>query len=131
MTWRNLVVAVTVFNAFPQAVISGVWEIGKVQRATEVGTVISQKNGIDVIVDDVTGADLSQSPSADGTKIQTLLYAKPEQIPTLETAAICAEYILIKNNSHYFNITDCALAKNQNTGQIEHVELSIQETEAL
>lgn len=122
---------VTVFSAFSNAIITGVWQIGKVQRGTEVGTTVSQKTNLDVIVDDANSANLSQSPSADGLKTQTLIYAKPEQLPTLDTAALCAEYILVKGNSQYFNITTCALAKNQHTGKLEHVEFIIEETEAL
>lgn len=121
----------TVFSAFSNAIVSGVWQIGKVQRGTEVGTTVSQKTNLDVIVDDANSANLSQSPSADGLKTQTLIYAKPEQLPTLDTAALCAGYILVKENSQFYNITDCALAKNQHTGNLEHVEFLIEETEAL
>ena len=121
----------TVFNAFPNAIISGVWQIGKVSRGTEEGTVIASTTNLDVIVDEATTGDLSKSPSADGSKTQTLVYAKPEQLPTLDTATIVASYVLIANSTHYYNITDCAIAKNQHTGNIEHVELFIEETEAL
>lgn len=122
---------VTVFSAFKNAIMTGVWQIGKVQRGTEVGTTVSQKTNLDVIVDDANSANLNQSPSADGLKTKTLVYAKPEQLPTLDTAALCAEYILIKGYSQFYNITDCALAKNQHTGELEHVEFIIEETEAL
>lgn len=122
---------VTVFSAFPQAIVRNEWKIGKVKRGTEIGTTIEEMTDLDVIIDEATTAFLDRSPDAEGTDTKTLLYTKPEQMPTLDTAAVVAGYILIRDNSHYYNITDCMIGKNQQNGTIEHIELYIQETEAL
>ncbi len=118
----------TVFDSFPSAIVGGVWKIGTVNRGTEVGTVFETVGELDVIVDEEGTGSLAKSPTADSLDVGTLLYVKPEQLPTLRTAELVAGYMLT-DGDYYYSITASSIGKNQETGEVEHVELLISETE--
>lgn len=121
-----------VFSAFPQAIASGTWELGQVQRATEVGDVYTPVSALDVIVEEASGGELRNSPNADGITSDTLIYAMPSQLPTLNSAALIGDYLLKNTETgQYYSIIGADIGKNQEDNVIEHVELWIRATEAL
>lgn len=120
-----------VFSAFPQAIITNVWEIGQIQRATEVGNRFVPLGYLDVIVDEVSSASFDQTPSADFLDSDTLLYVRPEQV-SASKSALMASYVLHNSeDGMYYNIVNVGTGKNQQTGQIEHLELIIRQTEVV
>lgn len=122
----------TVFDVFPNAIISNVWELGELRRATEVGDRFEPLRFVDVILDDVVSGDLDQSPNADGLNISTMIYAKPEQLPSLDTARYISSYCFHNTESDcYYEIRQVGVGKNQQTGRIEHFEFQLVEKEVL
>lgn len=119
-----------VFRAFPNAVIYGQWELGEVQYATEIGTQFSNPDPCEVIVDEGSYTTKEKAPDAPYEDSDTLIYARPEQMPTLVTAVLTNGYMWHdKINDIYYEIRDASLGKNQETGQIEHIEFLIRPTE--
>lgn len=119
-----------VFSAFPNAIVSSVWQIGQVQRGTEIGTTFEVVADLDVIVDEETDGDTMTSPSAEGLTTGTLLYCRPNQLPTLDTSVLIASYMVLNSdNEQYYAIEQAGVGKNQEAGVIEHVELRIRPTE--
>lgn len=121
-----------VFEAFPEAIIGGEWQLGEVKRATVRGKKFGNPVTLKVIVDEGTYAVTDRSPSAEYETSDTLIYARASDLPTLDTAKLAANYLWynLKTNG-YFNIREANLGKNQDTGAIEHVEFLIRPTEAL
>lgn len=118
-----------VFNAFPKAIISGQWELGEVNRATDIGDVFSNPVACDVIIDEGSYADAHRSPNADGESSDILIYAKPDQMPTLLTASLTNGYMWHdKLNDLYYEIREASQGKNQETGVVEHVEFLVRPT---
>lgn len=116
--------ALSIFDAFPRAIVSGVWELGTLKTGTVVGNTYEKVADLDVIVDEGSNTKPSDVPQNAGSNI--LLYAKPEQLPTTNTAALVASYG-VKNveTGLVYAINDAGLGKNQETGEIEHVELML------
>lgn len=125
-------VAVNVFEAFPNAIISGIWEIGEVERASVVGDAYTTLNSLDVIVEEAADGNFHKTPDADDITNDTLVYAKPEQLPSLAPAKLTGDYLL-KNaeTGQFYDIIGADIGKNQETGEIEHVELWVRPTEAI
>lgn len=121
-----------VFEAFPEAIIGGEWQLGEVKRATVRGKKFSNPTTLEVIVDEGTYAVTDRSPSAEYESSDTLIYARASDLPTLDTAKLAANYLWynLKTNG-YFDIREANLGKNQDTGTVEHVEFLIRPTEAL
>lgn len=118
-----------VFEAFPNAIISGVWEIGQVKRATVRGKQFSNAVTLDVIVDEGTYAVTDRSPSAEYESSDTLIYARASDMLTLDTAELAANYLWHNTVSNqYFEIREASLGKNQATGEVEHVEFLLRPT---
>lgn len=118
-----------IFSAFPHA-ISQDWELGEVQRATEVGDVYSPIGTMDVIVDAGDSASLHNSPNADGISSDTMLFVKPEQMPTTFPGVLMASYVWFNAaENQFYNIIDVGVGRNQENGQIEHLELKLRQTE--
>lgn len=121
-----------VFNAFPSAVISGVWEIGQIARATEVGDIYTTANSLDVIVEEASDGRTHETPDADYLTTDTLIYAKPSQLPTTNPAALIGDYLLKNTETgQFYTIIGADLGKNQENNQLEHTELWIRATEAI
>ena len=83
---------------------------------------------IDAIVDEANDSEPNASPSAAVTYTDTLLYVKPEQMPTIDTAELIASYA-VKNTQtdKLYAIIDAGIGKNQDNGVIEHIELRLRQ----
>ena len=120
-----------IFSAFPSAIISGVWEIGEMIRSSEIGKVFTDSPiCCDVIVDEEETAMLDTSPQAEYRESDTLIYAKPEQMPTLDTGTLQGSYLWHNTETDaYYEIRRAGVGKNQETGVVEHMEFIIHQTE--
>lgn len=119
-----------VFSAFPSAVINGVWEIGQMSRDTEVGKRFIDPIACGVIIDEEQTVALDTTPQAEYSVGNILIYAKPEQMPTLNTHELQASYLWHNTETdEYFEIRKAGVGKNQETGEIEHLEFIVTQTE--
>ena len=120
----------SIFSAFPNAIVQGVWQIGKCQHGTVVGNEFKIISCIDVIVDEGSSSSINSTPEV--LRSDLLLYAYPCQMPTLATNALVSGYMLYNSQEDaYYEIVDAGIGKNQHTGQIEHVELKVVQTEVV
>lgn len=120
----------SIFDAFPNAIISGVWEIGTCQRGTVVGNQFNKIATIDVIVDE--GANASVNTTPEGLMSDLLVYAYPCQMPSVSPNQLVSGYMLHNSiTDSYYEIIDAGVGKNQHTGQIEHIELKLVQTEVV
>lgn len=120
----------TVFEAFPQAVISDDWKLGLVEESTDVGKIFVDKGFVSVIVDEAAVGLLNNSPSADGIDSDTLIYAKPSELPGLNVGRYIASYYWYQVSSgQYYEILEVGIGKNQQENAIEHVEFRIRPVE--
>ena len=118
----------SIFNAFPKAVITGVWQIGTCQHGTLIGNVFIKSADIDVIIDE--GNNSSVDTDIETIKSDMLIYCKPEQMPTINTNALVSGYMLYNSaEDAYYMIVDAGIGKNQHTGIVEHLELKVVQTE--
>lgn len=118
----------SIFNAFPKAIISGVWQIGTCQHGTLIGNVFTKTGDIDVIIDE--GNNSSVDTDIETIKSDMLIYCRPEQMPTLNTNTLVSGYMLYDSSEdNYYMIIDAGVGKNQHTGVIEHIELKVVQTE--
>jgi len=118
----------SIFNAFPNAIITGVWQIGTCQHGTLIGNIFTKTGDIDVIIDE--GNNSSVNTDIETLKSDMLLYCKPEQMPTLNTNTLVSGYMLYNSEEDsYYMIIDAGIGKNQHTGNIEHIELKVVQTE--
>jgi hypothetical protein len=116
----------TVFDAFPNAIEQG-WQIAQVAYSSITGNTVTTGTDIDVIIDEGSSSDANQAPNAAGLFADTLVYTKPDQMPTTDTSALVAGYVLIDPNERTWEIIDAGQGKNQDNGQIEHIELKIRQ----
>lgn len=116
----------TVFDAFPNAIEHG-WQIAQVTYSSITGNTVTNGTDIDVIIDEGSSSDANQAPNAAGLFADTLVYTKPNQMPTTDTSALVAGYVLIDPNERTWEIIDAGQGKNQENGQIEHIELKIRQ----
>ena len=118
----------SIFEAFSFAIISDTWQIGKCQHGGVVGIQFEKYGDIDVIVDEENSSVIAQTPETITAGL--LVYCKPEQMPTLNTNTLVSDYMLYdKENDHYYEITFAGIGKNQHKGIIEHVELTLTQTD--
>lgn len=118
----------SIFDAFPQAIISGVWELGTCQHGTIVGNQFTKLMDLDVIIDEGNNSDVNVTPET--IRSDLLIYVCPQQLPTTNTNTLVSDYMVYDSeNGHYYMITDAGIGKNQHTGNIEHVELKLTQTE--
>lgn len=130
---------ISIFDAFPNAIMSGVWEIGTCQHGTVVGNQFQKLNNVDVIVDEGHNSNISVTPETIGSDL--LIYVKPCQMPKAVNSlmrtgqvvvALVANYMLHNTaDDSYYMITDAGVGKNQHTGNIEHIELKVTPTEVV
>lgn len=119
----------SIFKAFDFAIISGVWQLGTCQHGSVVGNVFIKVADLDVVVDEGNASAISNTPETISSDL--LVYAKPEQLPTLNTNKLVSDYMLYDSeNGFYYTIVDAGVGKNQHTGTIEHIELKVIQTEA-
>lgn len=128
---------ISIFDAFPNAIISGVWQIGTCKHGTVVGNQFNSLNNVDVIIDEGYNSIINTTPETIGSDL--LVYVKPCQMPkevnnlmmtNQVVVALVANYMLYNSaNDTYYMIVDAGVGKNQHTGNIEHLELKLRETE--
>lgn len=119
-----------IFEAFPNGIISEQFELGVAEFGTEVGTVFSDAKLCDVVVDEGTYTTTGRAPDTPYMDSGILLYAKPEQMPTLVTAKLTNGYMWHdKINDLYYEVREASLGKNQETGVVEHIEFLLRPTE--
>lgn len=123
----------TVFEAFPNAIEREIWQIGSMAYSTITGNDLDENSlaYIDAIVDEGNNSEPNASPSAANAYSDMLLYIRPEQSPTLDTAELVASYV-VKNTTtdKLYAIIDAGIGKNQDSGVIEHIELKLRQTGA-
>ena len=119
-----------VFDAFPRS-ISTNWEIGVVQRATEQGDVYTALGKLEAIQSVGRGAELHNSPNAAAASSTILLYVRPETLPTDDVAELTAAYVVKDAKGRSFDIIDASWGFNQETGELEHIELELNPTEVI
>lgn len=119
-----------VFKAFPAAVISDDWKLGQLVENTEVGKLWKDLGFKSVIVDEVADGELNRSPSAEGIASDTLIYAKPEELPTSNVAEFIAIYYWYQVSAdQFYRIIEVGVGKNQDAGVVEHIEFRVRPTE--
>ena len=120
----------TVFQAFPNGIEHEIWQIGQMAYSTITGNDLDTDSltYIDVIEDEANDSEPNNSPSYANTYTDTLLYVRPEQMPTIDTAELIASYA-VKNTQtdKLYAIIDAGIGKNQENGTIEHIELRIRQ----
>lgn len=120
----------TVFEAFPNAIVSDDWKLGVLAENTEIGKQWSDLGFKSVIVDEASTSDIDTAPSAEGITSDTLLYAKPSEMTGLSVAKFVASYYWYQVSAdQYYRIIEVGVGKNQDNGQIEHIEFRIKPTE--
>lgn len=127
----------SIFDAFPSAIVHGVWQIGTCKHGSIVGNQFTSLRTIDVIVDEGYNADINSTPEGLGSDM--LIYVKPCQMPkevnelfmtSQVVIPLVANYMLYNSATDtYYMITDAGVGKNQHTGAIEHIELKVTQTE--
>lgn len=121
-----------VFSAFPSAVVTGRYFIGMFQRGTVEGNRFINQGELDVIIDEADAAGIGSAPNADTIIADTLLYVRPEQLPTTNTRALTASYMVYDAEyDDYFAIINAGFGKNQENGSLEHIELLLRQTEVV
>lgn len=119
---------ISIFDAFPNAIVSGVWQIGTCNHGTVVGVEFNLISEIDVIIDEGSSSQITTTPETLNSDI--LLYTHPEQLPTLNSAQLVSNYMMYNaEEDAYYEIVDAGVGKNQHSGKIEHVELRLVRTE--
>ena len=120
----------SIFDAFPNAIISGVWSIGECQHGTLVGNQYTKIADIDVVIDEGSSSGINNAPESLNSDL--LVYVPPEQLPTIRTNKLVSSYMLYDSSEDdYYMIVDAGIGKNQHTGAIEHVELKLIQTETV
>lgn len=118
----------SIFKAFPSAIIYNQWQIGSCQHGSIIGNVFVKIADLDVIIDE--GSNSTVNTTIEALKSDMLVYAKPEQLPTIRTNELVSGYMLYDSiEDKYYEIIDAGLGKNQEVGIIEHVELKVVQTE--
>ena len=118
----------SIFDAFANAIIYGVWQIGTSKRGTVVGSQFTKVADLDVVIDEGSSAQITTSPEELSSDM--LVYVKPEQMPTIRSNQLVSGYMLYdSDNKDYYEIIDVGIGKNQHTGIVEHLELRVVQTE--
>lgn len=116
----------TVFDAFPNAIET--WQIAGMSYSTITGNeVIGEWQNIDAIIDEGNSAEPNQSPNYANAYSDLLIYCRPNQLPTIETAELVADYVVKDSKGKIYAIIDAGIGKNQEIGIIEHVELKLRQ----
>lgn len=118
-----------VFSVFPEAILDGVWEIGRDVKDTVLGRRFDTRGTIGVIVDEASSVS-GYAPEAIANDL--LLYARPGDLPRVEAGALVADYCWLNTESgQYYSIESVAVGKNQDTGAVEHYEFKLKPTEII
>lgn len=127
---EDIIMDLSIFEAFPNAIISGVWSIGECRHGTVVGNEYKKIADLDVVIDEGSNSSINNTPEI--LKSDLLVYVIPCQMPTLRTNALVSDYMLHNSEENtYYEIVDAGIGKNQHTGNIEHLELKVVQTEVV
>lgn len=119
----------SIFESFPSAIVYGEWQLGNFKHGSVVGNVFNKCATLDVIVDEGNSSEITSTPER--AVSDYLIYAQPSQLPTLRTTELVGGYMLYNDpEDKYYAIIDAGIGKNQENGNIEHVELKVVQTEA-
>ena len=122
----------SIFKAFSNAIIYGVWQIGTSQRGTVTGSKFTKVADLDVVLDEGAAVNLTSTPEVltSNRNSDLLVYVKPEQMPTTRANKLVSGYMLYDSaEGDYYEIIDVGIGKNQHTGLVEHLELRVVQTE--
>lgn len=120
--------SMTVFDAFQNAIET--WQIAVMQYSTITGNqTTGEWQNIDVIIDEGSSSEPNQSPNFANANSDLLIYCKPAQLPTINTAELVADYAIKDADGYIYAIIDAGIGKNQELGIIEHVELKIRQVD--
>lgn len=120
-----------VFSAFPNAITTR-FEIGSLVRQTRLGKRFERVSGLKAIADEGAQSTTMDSTNPQGLQTDTLLYVCPKCLPTLSSASLVGDYLIHDTCSdQYYEITSVGVGKNQETGQVEHMELFVKPTGVL
>ena len=122
----------SIFKAFSNAIIYGVWQIGTSQRGTVTGSKFTKVADLDVVLDEGAAVNLTSTPEVltSNRNSDLLVYVKPEQMPTTRANKLVSWYMLYDSvEGDYYEIIDVGIGKNQHTGLVEHLELRVVQTE--
>lgn len=120
----------TVFEAFPNAIEQ--WQIAEFAYSTITGNqIMGPWNSIGVIVDEGTSTQPNQSPSYANAYSDLLIYCRPSELPITKASKLMADYAVQDPDGYIYAITDVGIGKNQETGNVEHIELKLRQTEAM
>lgn len=129
----------SIFDAFPEAIITGVWQLGTCQHGTIVGNEFQKVADIQVIIDEGYNSTINNTPETVGSDL--LIYVNPRQMPkqvnelfmtSQMVVQLVANYMLYNSaDNAYYTITDAGVGKNQHTGALEHIELKVVRTEVV
>ena len=120
----------SIFEAFPNAIVSGVWQIGECQHGTIIGNQFNKISDLDVIIDEEANSLVNTTPES--LNDTTLFYVRACELPTTSTSQLVSNYMLYNTEEDaYYEIVKAGIGKNQHTGNIEHVELQAVRTEVV
>lgn len=126
----DVIMDLSIFEAFPNAIISGTWELGTCQHGSVVGNQFVKVADLDVVVDEGTSSSINNIPETMASDL--LIYVYPCQMPTFDTNKLVSNYMLHNTfEDTYYEIVDAGIGKNQHTGKIEHLELKVVQTEVV
>lgn len=118
-----------VFKAFPRAIITDDWSLGSITISTDVGKIYKDDGFKSVIVDEGAEGD-ENSPNANTLTTDTLIYAKPDEMPTTNHAELVASYFWHQQSTdQYYRILEVGVGKNQDEGIVEHIEFRVRPSE--
>ena len=124
----RVVMDLSIFDAFANAIIYNVWQIGTSKRGTVVGSQFTKVADLDVVIDE--GASVQITTNPEELTSDLLVYVKPEQMPTISANKLVSGYMLYDStNDDYYEIISVGVGKNQHTGIIEHLELRVVQSE--
>lgn len=116
----------TVFDAFPNAIET--WKLAEMQYSTITGNqTVGEWQDIDMIIDEGSSSEPNQSSNWADASSDLLVYCRPNQMPTLDTAELVASYAIKSEYGKIYAIIDAGIGKNQEIGVIEHVELKLRQ----
>ena len=116
----------TVFEAFPNGLEA--WKISKVNYSTMTGNMeVGTPATINVIADEINSTEIRTGASASPLDSDTLLYVQPAELPTTDIAKLIANYGIQDPAGRTYKIMDAAKGKNQETGELEHIELIVRQ----
>lgn len=116
----------TVFEAFPNGIEA--WKIGTINYSTMTGNRYTQMQTIHVIADEAQGESAPSSANPEGITSDTLLYCQPSELPTISIPALISDYAIKDPDGRLYRIIDAGRGKNQETGELEHIELKVRQT---